>query len=392
MPRIVIVRHDTETPSLYGAAAALVAAREGGRVFWPETKFDLSRYPDAVQHVTEDGALVPSGLIWTERLGLEAARPLAEMGLWSGCAVIPWHPAFESDSSTVERLVEDGAKLRTVRLEGGKFVDWTRGEPGEVIGWRDRFGRVMAGEPGEDSPKERSGLVFVIAGPEKQFTDVCPAPLAALADAIDSEAPGSDIRFVDPRQFSAQDFDGVDGLLLPGGSEMSAVAGQVEMARVARETGLPVLGLCLGMQSMCTAVARELPGWEDADMEEAAPASARHSFVRIETGEYRLGRRSARIASGTWLSRILGNETSILCNHRYRLVPELHEALATREVTVSALGGGPGQNIADAIEGQGGFYAGLQGHPELSSYPGKPHPVIREFVAETRRQASQDNH
>jgi len=377
MTRVIIVRHETEDPALFGAAAALVAAREGGQVFWPEARFDYSCHPDAAQHVAADGALVPSGLIWVERLGLPAARPLDALGVWDGLAVVPAHNAFLKNAEVLAGLYADAVEERKVRIEGNSFVD----AEGQIVGWRDDHGRVRLEMP---EPAEPSGLTFAIAGPARQFFETCPAPLAALADAIECEAPGSAVRYLDPRQFLPMDFDGIDGVLLPGGSEMSAVAGQVAMAQAARKVGLPIVGLCLGMQSMSTAVARELSGWENADMAEAAPASARHSFVRIESGEYRLGQRETRPVEGSRLARILGSETGIACNHRYRLAPELHAGLETRGVRVCALGGSPEQNIADAIEAVDGFYMGMQGHPELSSRPDRPHPLIRAFVAETR--------
>lgn len=379
MARIIIVRHETEHPALYGAAAALVAAREGGRVFWPSARFDTDRHPDAVQHVADEGALIPSGLIWADRLTGQAARPLAEHA-GAEMAVVPLHPAFLDDPEAVARLRAAGAQEKTVRLEGRCFVD----EAGLAIGWRDGFGRVTREKPVETDP---SGLVFAIAGPAGQFLETCPAPLAALADAVDAEAPGSEIRFIDPRHLPQAPLAGIDGVLLPGGSEMSSVAGQIALARAARAQALPIVGLCLGMQSMSTAVARELSGWEDTDMAEAAPAAARHSFIRIETGEHRLGLRRTRPTPGSRLARILGAENDIACNHRFRLAPALHEGLASRGVRVSASGGTPDQDIADAIEAEEGFYMGMQGHPELASRPGRPHPLIRAFVAETGKSA-----
>lgn len=379
MGRIILVRHDTDHPALYGAAAALVAAAEGGRLFWPAARFDFDRHPDAEQHVADEGALIPSGLIWADRLTGRSARPLAELA-GEVVAVVPVHSAFLADGDAVSRLAASGAENRTVRLEENRFLD----ADGRVIGWRDRFGRVLSAEPAAVAP---SGLVLALAGPAEQFLETCPAPLAALADAIDAEAPGATLRFLDPRDLPADPLAGVDGVLLPGGSQMSSVAGQIALARAARAGGTPIAGLCLGMQSMSTAVARELSGWEDTDMAEAAPAAARHSFIRIETGEYRLGRRITRSVPGSRLRQLLGAESEIACNHRYRLAPALHEGLASRGVLVSALGGEPGQDIADAIEATDGFYMGMQGHPELSSRPGHPHPLLRAFVAEAARTA-----
>lgn len=379
MGRIILVRHETEQPALYGAAAALVAAAVGGRVFWPPARFDFDRHPDAAQHVADEGALIPSGLIWVDRLTGRDARPLSELSDAS-VAVVPVHPAFLDGDDLVPPLAAAGAEEVAVRLDGDRFVDGA----GCAIGWRDRFGRVLGSRPMEEMP---SGLVFAIAGPARQFLETCPAPLAALADAIDAEAPGSALVFLDPLALPDDPLAGVDGVLLPGGSQMSSVAGQIALARAARAQALPIVGLCLGMQSMSTAVARELDGWQDADMAEAAPNAVHHSFVRIETGEHRLGRRLTRPLPGSRLAQILGDETDIACNHRYRLAPELHAGLARRGVHVCALGGAPGEDVADAIEAVDSFYMGMQGHPELASRPGHPHPLLRAFVAETARNA-----
>lgn len=380
MARVIIVRHDIEVPALYGAAAALVAARENGRLFWPDARFDLARHPDAVQHVADEGALIPSGLIWSDRIVGLPARPLAELA-GEGLAVVPWHPAFLSDPEAIERLRAEGAEVRTVTLDGDRFVD----EAGAVSGWRDRFGRVLPERP---SLAVASGPVIGLVGSETQLRDTCPAPLAALADAIEAEAPGGDIRFVDPHRVSDGALDGLDGLLLPGGSDVTLAAGQVSLAGSARAAGLPLLGLCLGMQSMATAIARQVPGWTTAEMAEAAPDAERHSVVPIETGEHRLGRLEIRAVPGSRLAALLSAETAIAYNHRHRLAPALHEALASAGVRVAAFGGAPDQGIADAIEAEDGYCIGVQGHPELSSRPGRPHPLFRALVAEARTLAA----
>lgn len=380
MAHTIIVQHEIEQPALFGAAAALIAAREGMRVYWPDARFDFHRHPDAAQHVAGEQMLAPSGLIWVDRLTGQPAVPL-EMLEDGADAIIPLHPAFMADPDMIRNLVNSGDVHRTVVLDGNRFRD----ENNSTIGWYDEFGRVRLEKPTEHPVS--TPLVFAIAGPAPQFFETCPAPLAALADAIDAQAPGSMVRFIDPRQIASAPLQGIDGLLLPGGSQMSAVKGQIELALMARAEARPTLGLCLGMQSMSTAVARELPEWENTDMEEVAPDADRHSFVRIETGEYRLGWRVTRPVAESRLARILGDELQIACNHRFRLTPSLHEGLASRGIRVSALGGTFEQGIADAIEAEEGFYMGMQGHPELSSRIGRPHPLISAFVAETKYSA-----
>ena len=121
MGRIILVRHETDHPALYGAAAALVAAAEGGRLFWPAARFDFDRHPDAEQHVADEGALIPSGLIWADRLTGRSARPLVELAD-GAVAVMPVHAAFLADGDAVSRLAAAGAEDRTVRLEENRSV------------------------------------------------------------------------------------------------------------------------------------------------------------------------------------------------------------------------------------------------------------------------------
>lgn len=378
--RIILVRHDIDAPALFGAAAALVALRENGRVYWPEARFDLESHPDSVQHVAAEGALIPSGLIWVDRILGQPARPLAEM-TGEGAAIIVWHPAFLSDVHAIERLSAKGAQVRTVTLEGGRFLD----ESGEVLGWRDRFGRVLPAQPAMSSV---SGPVIGLVGHEAQLRDTCPAPLAALADAIEAEAPGGTVRYVDPHRVTENALAGLDGLVLPGGADVTVVPGQIALAALARKSGLPLLGLCLGMQSMATAAVRQVPGWGAVEMAESAPDASLHSVVRIETGEHRLGRQQIRVEAGSRLAAILAGNTAIDYNHRYRLAAALHEPLAAAGISVSALGGAPGQEIADAIEAEEGFFIGLQGHPELSSRAGRPHPLFSALVSEAKAYAN----
>jgi CTP synthase (UTP-ammonia lyase) len=229
----------------------------------------------------------------------------------------------------------------------------------------------------------RIGLV----GAESDHRHVYPAALVALGDAGDAEGIDIDVRFVRPLALRPQDVDAVledvDGLLLPGGSDMANVPGQILMAAGALRRRTPTIGLCLGMQTMTTAVAQSALGSEDANLAEADPSAPIKTFTPLSEEPslppHRLGEKKVVVVEGSRLGDILGAAMSVRCNHRFRLNPELGPVLRAAGLVVSAHDAS-GQ-IADAIELAGHpFYFGLQGHPELSGRSDAPHPLIRAFV------------
>ncbi|WP_198155496.1 glutamine amidotransferase-related protein [Candidatus Burkholderia verschuerenii] len=231
-------------------------------------------------------------------------------------------------------------------------------------------------------------MTIALIGHERDQRAQYPATLAALGDAADALGFDLDVRFV-----AAQDIDrdnaqtllaDAHGILLPGGADMVRVAGQIEAARFGWLASIPVVGLCLGMQSMATAIARLALKSDDIGLMEAQPDARVASFEAIQVGDdgvllHRTGLQRISVTPGSRIEAMLGARASILCNHRYKLNPALEAPFATLGVTVSArdeIG-----SIADAIESdKHPFFAGMQGYPELSSRDGEPHPLLTSFL------------
>lgn len=407
---VILVEHETPEPALYGAMAAAVAHRQGLDLAHLPTRHDLARHADAVQHVVAAGGLATSGLVWFERLTGRAVAPVVDVdGLVAHAAaadvVVPVGPAVIVDggdgaalalrlarrgiATTRLGVVDTHGVFTLVEIPGGRTVDgvgaWTR----------DHFGRLVA--VGEASPSRRSRPLVRVAlvGRERDQRDVYPATLAALGDAAELEAAGCaeadggdievEVTFLTPhgldRATAAAALAEVDGVVLPGGSDMGVVAGQIAAAEVALERGLPTLGLCLGMQTLTTAAVRRAPGGAGASLEEADPRAPILTFVPIAPGAtvHRLGDRSIAVAPGSRLAALTGETPAIRCNHRYRFDTRFEALAAAGGIAVSARE--PADDIVDAVEATGpGFFLGLQGHPELSSRPGAPHPVFRAFL------------
>lgn len=94
-----------------------------------------------------------------------------------------------------------------------------------------------------------------------------------------------------------------------------------------------------------------------------------------------------QVVDGARLTAILGGRDGLRYNHRYRFNPALYAALTAAGVNVAAWDRSGA--VVDAIEARGHrFFIGMQGHPEQSSAPGRPHPLLLAFVDAAREAAA----
>lgn len=391
---LTLVTHSNACPALFGALAASVAQTDDALLMHLAAEFKAEHGADTMQMVAAAGALVPSGLLWYERATGREVLPASSVDQIVAMAaerdvVVPWHPEFQQQSFLTELIDKaSSAGVPVVHLTGRRLKDlWdlqtAQGQPSRYGVWgRDTFGRW--GRP-LDKTSIASGtnpLTVVLIGTQADQTDVYPATLAALGDAADAAHLDLRVRFVSALDLNLSDLATVPGIVLPGGSDMGNVPGQIEAARYGLRSMIPTLGLCLGMQSMTTALAQSCAGLEQANMAEAAPDAPIKSFAPMAgtpgLRDHRLGSHTLRFSDQA-LERQLQDHQTIRCNHRFMLAPAVIAPLrkAGLEITATDHSG----QIADAIHWpQHPFYKGMQGHPELSSRSGNAHPLIEEFL------------
>ncbi|HEY9213569.1 MAG TPA: gamma-glutamyl-gamma-aminobutyrate hydrolase family protein, partial [Ancylobacter sp.] len=236
------------------------------------------------------------------------------------------------------------------------------------------------------APMPALKLRVLIVGSQAHHREVYPATIAALGDAAEALGVGLALSFADPREEPAWEhlLGEVDGLVLPGGSDMEQVRGQIEAARAAIRRDMPTVGLCLGLQTMATAVAQEICGMNDVNLTEADPDAQTKTFVRLHDDYgrpmHRLGVEESRLMPGSRLAALAGAERiEVPCNHRFVLDPQLEPRLTEAGLVVS--GRQADNDHADAIEVPAlRFFLAMQGHPELASRPGRPHPLLAGFL------------
>ncbi|HKS45472.1 MAG TPA: CTP synthase [Amycolatopsis sp.] len=193
---------------------------------------------------------------------------------------------------------------------------------------------------------------------------------------------------------AAAALSGVDGVLVPGGFGVRGIEGKIGAISHARTRGIPVLGLCLGLQCMVIEVARNLAGIADANSAEFDETTT-HPVIstmadqkdviageRDMGGTMRLGAYPARLVPGSQVAKAYGTtEVSERHRHRYEVNNFYRKQLGDAGLVFS--GTSPDDHLVEFVElpeETHPFFVGTQAHPELKSRPTRPHPLFDAFI------------
>ena len=183
-------------------------------------------------------------------------------------------------------------------------------------------------------------------------------------------------------------FEGIHGIVVPGGFGWRGVEGKLDAIRHARENGVPYLGLCLGLQCAVIEFARNVCGLDAANSSEFDPGTP-HPVIDLLPeqknvtdlgGSMRLGAQPCHLAPGTRAAEVYGESVVYERHrHRYEVNPAYHEALSGKGLVFSGMS--PDGRLVEIIELEDHpFFMAGQFHPELRSRPTKPHPLFRDFI------------
>ena len=189
----------------------------------------------------------------------------------------------------------------------------------------------------------------------------------------------------------------MDAILVPGGFGKRGTEGKIRAIRFARESRVPYLGICLGMQLATIEFARNVCGLAGANSTEFDPETP-HPVValisewldrtgRIEHrdessdlgGTMRLGAQKCPVEKGTLAFTVYGSEVNERHRHRYEVNNVYVPQLEAGGYKVSART--PSENLPEMMELPGHpFFFGVQFHPEFTSTPRGGHPLFKAFV------------
>jgi len=194
---------------------------------------------------------------------------------------------------------------------------------------------------------------------------------------------------------AASNLSNVDAICVPGGFGVRGINGKVGALKYARENGIPVLGLCLGLQCMVIEAARNLAGLtlaNSAEFDADTPDPVISTMASQEDivagkgdmgGSMRLGRYPAELAPESLVAKIYGStQISERHRHRYEVNNSYREVIAATGLKFSGMS--PDGQLVEFVELDPSvhpFYVGTQAHPEFLSRPTKAHPLFAGLIA-----------
>jgi CTP synthase len=263
------------------------------------------------------------------------------------------------------------------------------GPPPDLAEWEAMVRRA-------DSANGRVRIAIV--GKYVQLADAYKSVIEALEHGGFHHGVGVDVQLVDSEDLDPEALEKMDGILIPGGFGERGIEGKVEAARVARERGIPYLGICLGMQIAVVEFARNVAGMAGANSSEFDPETPypvvdllpEQKDISDMGGTMRLGADPVRIYDGTRAWEIFG-EGVIYKRHRHRY--EVNVQLKSRLEDEGLVAGGtsPDGRLVEMVElPDHPFFVASQFHPEFNSRPNRPEPLFREFVGAAATHAGEE--
>jgi CTP synthase (EC 6.3.4.2) len=253
-------------------------------------------------------------------------------------------------------------------------------EAGGLEDWRERTENLSS------DPVARIAL----CGKYTEMDDSYASIEEALKHSAVEIGGSVEIEQVDTEDFDPQRLEGFDGVIIPGGFGSRGVEGKIQAIKHCRQTGMPLLGICYGMQLMTIEYARNILDL-DASSEELSDDSEHLVIKEMESqkntdkmgGTMRLGSYQAELSGR--VESIYGSETvEERHRHRYELNPEYEDDLESNGLMVS--GRNPESSLAEFIELEDHeFFIGTQAHPEFNSSFQEPNPLYLAFLRSCRR-------
>jgi CTP synthase len=187
-------------------------------------------------------------------------------------------------------------------------------------------------------------------------------------------------------------FDGVSGVIVPGGFDTRGIEGKIRAIKYVRERKIPFLGICLGMQCAVIEFARNVCGIENANSVEFQKEGQEITpvvhfvpgleHVRKKGGTLRLGAYECVLAKDSIAADVYGKKTiSERHRHRYEVNGDYAETFQRNGLMVT--GTNPDTGLIEIMELDRKlhpYFVMGQFHPEFKSRLTSPHPLFDKLI------------
>jgi CTP synthase len=239
-------------------------------------------------------------------------------------------------------------------------------------------------------PKERVKIAMV--GKYVGLTDSYKSLNEALAHGAAANDCRVEIVHVDSEKIEqdglSDEIRNADGILVPMGFGPRGTEGKIATVQYARESKVPFLGICFGMQMAVVEYARNVCGLAGANSTEVNPETP-HPVIDLMTSQkgltqkgatMRLGAYPCVLAEGSLAQRLYGKKKiSERHRHRYEFNNDFRQALEEKGLVLSGIS--PDGSLVEMIEiADHPWFVASQFHPEFKSRPLDCHPIFRGFV------------
>lgn len=169
-------------------------------------------------------------------------------------------------------------------------------------------------------------------------------------------------------------YPSLDGLLIGGTHMPEKIEEKIEKIRIARETGIPFLGICMGMQLMVIEYFRNVLNVPKATSEEfdilGVPVITKLGYER--NGLHKVSWKGKITQESHWHNyAVRGSVINQLKNNGF------YTSLTEDILEVAKL-------VKD------NFFMGVQFHPEYQSSKLLPHPILKDFITACRLYTAAD--
>ncbi|MFO1377573.1 MAG: CTP synthase [Steroidobacteraceae bacterium] len=198
---------------------------------------------------------------------------------------------------------------------------------------------------------------------------------------------------------------GMDAILVPGGFGERGIEGKIQAVRYARESGIPYLGICLGMQVAVIEYARDVMGLDAAHSTEFNRGTPDPVIALITEwedrkggvekrddrsdlgGTMRLGTQECLLQTGSLARQLYGSDAiQERHRHRYEFNNNYLERIESAGLRVS---GRSRDGLVEIVElPSHPWFVAVQFHPEFKSNPRHGHPLFTGFVRAARQHAA----